>query len=188
MKISANDLRAGNVMEYRGRLWTVAKADHITPGKGGAFMQVEMRDVRNGTKLNERFRSAETVERVRIDEEEFSYLFGDDETLTFMDEKTFEQLAVPRALIEEKAPFLQDGMKVQIKLYEGTPLDVALPSKVTLTLVEADPVVKGQTATSSYKPGKLENGLSVLVPPHVEAGTRIVVNTEDCTYVERAKD
>ena len=187
MKINANELRAGNVMEFRGKLWAVAKAQHITPGKGGAFVQVELKDVRGGTKLNERFRSGETVERVRIDDHDYQFLFGDDHTLTFMDEQTFEQISVDRDLIGEAAGFLQDGMKVIISSYEGTPVGVELPQTVTLQIVEADPVVKGQTASSSYKPAKLENGMRVMVPPHIEAGTRIVVNTGDGSYVERAK-
>jgi elongation factor P len=187
MKINANELRAGNVMEFRGKLWAVAKAQHITPGKGGAFVQVELRDVRVGTKLNERFRSGETVERVRIDDHDYQFLFGDDTTLTFMDEQTFEQITVDRELIGEAAGFLQDGMKVIISSYEGSPVGVELPQTVTLRIDEADPVVKGQTASSSYKPAKLENGMRVMVPPHIEAGTRIVVNTADGSYVERAK-
>jgi elongation factor P len=187
MKINANELRQGNVMEYRGKLWLVAKAQHITPGKGGAFMQVELRDVRDGTKLNDRFRSGESVERVYIDENDYQYLFGDDENLTFMDEQTFEQVIVPRDLVGEQAAYLQDGMKVTLSLYEGTPIGIVIPQTVVATVVEADPVVKGQTASSSYKPGKLDNGLRVMIPPHIEAGTRIVVNTSDNSYVERAK-
>jgi len=187
MKINANELRAGNVMEFRGKLWAVAKAQHITPGKGGAFVQVELKDVRGGTKLNERFRSGETVERVRIDDHDYQFLFGDDTTLTFMDEVTFEQVAVNRDLVGDAAGFLQDGMKVIISSYEGAPVSVELPQTVTLQITEADPVVKGQTASSSYKPAKLENGMRVMVPPHIESGTRIVVNTADGSYVERAK-
>jgi len=187
MKINANELRQGNVMEYRGKLWLVAKAQHITPGKGGAFMQVELRDVRDGTKLNDRFRSGESVERVYIDEADYQYLFGDDQHLTFMDEQTFEQVQVPRDLVGEQAAYLQDGMKVTLSLYEGTPIGIVIPQTVVATVVEADPVVKGQTASSSYKPGKLDNGLRVMIPPHIEAGTRIVVNTSDNSYVERAK-
>jgi len=187
MKINANELRPGNVMEYRGKLWLVAKAQHITPGKGGAFMQVELRDVRDGTKLNDRFRSGESVERVYIDEADYQYLFGDDQHLTFMDEQTFEQIQVSRELVGEQVAYLQYGMKVTISLYEGTPIGIVIPTTVIATVVEADPVVKGQTASSSYKPGKLDNGLRVMIPPHIEAGTRIVVNTTDNSYVERAK-
>jgi elongation factor P len=174
-------------MEFRGKLWAVAKAQHITPGKGGAFVQVELRDVRAGTKLNERFRSGETVERVRIDDHDYQFLFGDDTTLTFMDEETFEQMSVDREIVGEAAGFLQDGMKVMISSYEGTAVSVTLPQSVVLEIVEADPVVKGQTASSSYKPAKLENGMRVMVPPHVESGTKIVVNTADGSYIERFK-
>ncbi|MCX8505840.1 MAG: elongation factor P [Alphaproteobacteria bacterium] len=187
MKINANELRQGNVLEFRGKLWAVVKAQHITPGKGGAFVQVELRDLAVGTKLNERFRSGETVERVRIDEEDFQYLFGDDENLTFMNQETFEQIQVPRDLVGESAGFLQDGMKVSMSLHEGNPISVTLPQTVVLEIVEADPVVKGQTASSSYKTGRLSNGMRVQIPPHIESGTKIVVNTADCTYSERFK-
>jgi elongation factor P len=187
MKINANDIRKGNVLEHRGRLFSVISAQHVSPGKGGAFVQVELRGVRDDVKLNEKFRSGEQVERVRIDDKDYQYLFGDDDTLTFMDEETFEQLVVPRELMGDTAAFLQDGMKVMISTYEGAAVSVDLPQTVIATVMEADPVVKGQTASSSYKPGKLDNGLRVMIPPHIEAGTRIVVNTADCSYVERAK-
>jgi elongation factor P len=188
MKINANDIRKGNVLEHRGRLFSVISAQHVSPGKGGAFVQVELRGVRDDVKLNEKFRSGEQVERVRIDDKDYQYLFGDDETLTFMDEETYEQLVVPRELMGDSAGFLSDGMKVMISTYEGAAVSVDLPQTVIARVMEADPVVKGQTASSSYKPGKLENGLRVMIPPHIEAGTRIVVNTADCTYVERAKN
>lgn len=187
MKINANELRAGNVMEFRGKLWAVAKAQHITPGKGGAFVQVELKEIRDGTKLNERFRSGETVERVRIDEHDYQYLFTDETMVTFMDEETFEQIQVDRDLIGDAVNYLQEGMKVTLSLYEGAPVGIDIPSSVVLEVVEADPVVKGQTASSSYKPAKLENGLRVMVPPHIEAGTKIVVSTSDGSYVERYK-
>ena len=188
MKINANDIRKGNVLEHRGRLFSVISAQHVSPGKGGAFVQVELRGVRDDVKLNEKFRSGEQVERVRIDDKDYQYLFGDDETLTFMDEETYEQLVVPRELMGDSAGFLSDGMKVMISTYEGAAVSVDLPQTVIARVMEADPVVKGQTASSSYKPGKLENGLRVMIPPHIEAGTLIVVNTADCTYVERAKN
>ncbi len=157
-------------------------------GKGGAFAQVELRDLRGGTKLNERFRTQETVERVRLDEKEMQFLYVEGDQATFMDNDTFEQVAVPRELIGDPADFLQDGMVCQIMLYEDTPLSVEMPPSVVMQVVEADPVVRGQTASSSYKPGKLENGRRVMIPPFIEAGTRIVVNTADASYVERAKD
>jgi elongation factor P len=188
MKINGNAVRPGNVIEHKGRLWRAAKIQHTQPGKGGAYLQVELRDVRDGTKLNERFRSSETVERVRLDQRPHQYLFGDGEMLTFMDNESYEQISIHRDLIGEPIDFLQEGMTVNIESYEGSPIGVTLPDHVALTVVEADPVVKGQTASSSYKPGLLDNGRRVLVPPHIEAGTRIVVNTADGSYVERAKD
>ena len=188
MKINAIDIKPGNVLEHAGRLWIVLKRELIQPGKGGAFAQVEMRDLRSGNKTNERFRTQETVDRVRLDEKEMQFLYIDGDLATFMDNESYEQLTVNREMIGEPADFLREGMICTIQLYEGTPLSVTLPQTVTMDLVEADPVVKGQTASSSYKPGKLENGRRVMVPPHLEAGTRIVVNTADGSYVERAKD
>ena len=156
--------------------------------QGGAFIQIEMKDVRSGTKTIERFRTQETVERARLDEHEMQFLFADGDAFTFMDNATFEQVTIPREIIGEPAAFLQDGMQVTVQSHEGSPLAVELPATVTMAIVEADPVVKGQTASSSYKPAKLENGVRVMVPPHIAAGTRIVVNTADGSYVERAKD
>jgi elongation factor P len=188
MKINAIDIKPGNVLEHAGRLWIVLKRELIQPGKGGAFAQVEMRDLRSGNKTNERFRTQETVDRVRLDEKEMQFLYVEGDLATFMDNESYEQITVNREMIGEPADFLRDGMTCTIQLYEGTPLSVDLPQTVTMELVESDPVVKGQTASSSYKPGKLENGRRVMVPPHLEAGTRIVVNTADGSYVERAKD
>jgi elongation factor P len=188
MKITAIDIKPGNVLEHDGRLWVVLKRELIQPGKGGAFAQVEMRDLRSGSKTNERFRTQETVERIRLDEKEMQFLYFDGDLGTFMDNESYEQVTVAREMIGEPADFLHEGMLCTVQLHEGTPLSVALPQTVVMELVEADPVVKGQTASSSYKPGKLENGRRVLVPPHLEAGTRIVVNTADGSYIERAKD
>ncbi|HIJ37338.1 MAG TPA: elongation factor P [Rhodospirillaceae bacterium] len=188
MKINANLIRPGNILEHNNRQWAVLKIQLIQPGKGGAFIQVEMRDVRTGTKTNERWRTADTVEKLQVEEKDCTFLFGDGEQLTFMDAESFEQFSVPREVVGEPAAYLQDGMPCTVDLIEGSPVSVTLPDKVTMTIVEADPVVKGQTAASSYKPGILENGVRVMIPPFVEAGTRIVVNTADSTYVERAKD
>lgn len=188
MKINGNSIRPGNIIEHQGRLWRAVKTQHTQPGKGGAYLQVELKDIRDGTKTNERFRSSETVERVRLDEHEYQFLFSSGDEYTFMDVESFEQLTLNGDLIGEPAVFLQEGMMVQVESYEGSPISVSLPETVTMQLIEADPVVKGQTAASSYKPAKLENGVRVLVPPHVENGVRIVVNTADGTYVERAKD
>jgi elongation factor P len=188
MKINAIDIKPGNVLEQNGKLWVVLKRELIQPGKGGAFAQVEMRDMKTGTKTNERYRTQETVERVQLDEKEMQFLYFDGDHATFMDNENFEQVVVDREMIGEPADFLKDGMICAIKLYEGQPLAVELPQSVTVTVVEADPVVRGQTASSSYKPGKLDNGRRVMIPPHIEAGTRIVVNTADGSYIERAKD
>ena len=188
MKINGNSIRPGNIIEHQGRLWRAVKTQHTQPGKGGAYLQVELKDIRDGTKLNERFRSSETVERVRLDEHPYQFLFASGDEYTFMDQNTFEQIALNGDLIGEPAAFLQEGMIVTLESYEGSPISVELPETVIMAIVEADAVVKGQTASSSYKPAKLENGVRVMVPPHIESGTRIVVNTADSTYVERAKD
>jgi elongation factor P len=188
MKINGNAIRVGNVIEHNGRLWVAVKTQAVKPGKGGAFNQVELKDIRDGTKLNERFRSDDTVERVRLDQRSAQYLFADGDLLTFMDNETYEQTVINKEMVGDQAAFLQDGMQVTIESYEEEPLSVMLPDTVTMTIVEADAVVKGQTASSSYKPAVLENGVRVMVPPHIEAGTRIVVKPEDSSYVERAKD
>jgi elongation factor P len=188
MKINAIDLKPGNVLEHQGKLWLVLKRELVQPGKGGAFAQVELRDLRAGTKLNERFRTQETVERVRLDEKEMQFLFMENDQATFMDNETYEQVAVARETIGEPADFLREGMICNVMLHEGQALSVDLPPSVVMQVVEADPVVRGQTASSSYKPGRLENGRRVMIPPHIEAGTRIVVSTADGSYVERAKE
>jgi elongation factor P len=188
MKIGANEIKPGVVLEMNGKLFIVLKRETVQPGKGGAFAQVEMKDLRTGTKTIERFRTQETVERARLDEKDMQFLYIEGDLATFMDQETYEQMTIGRDVIGDPADFLKDGMVVTVTLHEGTPLSVDLPQTVILELVEADPVVKGQTASSSYKPGKLENGRRVMIPPHIEAGTRIVVNTQDGSYLERAKD
>ena len=188
MKINAIDIKPGNVLEHQNKLWLVLKRELIQPGKGGAFAQVELRDLRGGTKLNERFRTQEAVERVRLDEKEMQFLYMENSQATFMDSDTFEQVSVPRETIGNAADFLSEGMICAVMLHEGAPLSVELPPSVVMEVVEADPVVRGQTASSSYKPGKLENGRRVMIPPHIAPGTRIVVSTADGSFVERAKD
>ncbi|MGB0747940.1 MAG: elongation factor P [Magnetospiraceae bacterium] len=189
MKIDGNAIRPGMVIEHKDRLWRAVKIQAVKPGKGGAFNQVELKDIRDGTKLNERFRSSETVERVRLEQRDFQYLFADGDMLTFMDTETYDQIALTAEMVgEENVPFLQESMVVQIESFEGEPLGVQLPDTAVFEIVEADAVVKGQTASSSYKPAVLENGVRVMVPPHIESGTRIVVNLADSSYVERAKD
>src|SRR6476661_2366235 len=188
MKISGVDIRPGNIIEYEGGIWRAVKIQHTQPGKGGAYMQVEMKNLIDGRKTNVRFRSAETVERVRLDTKDYQYLYHDGDMLVFMDKDNYEQVSLPEDLIGEPAAFLQDGMDVVMELYNERPISVQLPDQIEATIVEADAVVRGQTAASSYKPAILENGVRVLVPPHITSGTRIVVNTADSTYVERAKD
>lgn len=188
MKVNGNAVRPGNVIEHKGRLWRAVRIQHTQPGKGGAYLQVELKDIRDGTKLNERFRASESVERVRLDQKPYQYLYADDDMLTFMDIETYEQVTLHKDMVGEPVVFLMDGMEVTIESYENDPISVILPDSVVMEVTEADPVVKGQTASSSYKPAVLENGSRIMVPPHIEAGTRVVVNTADGTYSERAKD
>ncbi len=187
MKQQANLIRAGQVIEHGGRRWTVVKQNIVIPGKGNAIIQVEMRDLKTGTKTNERWRTADTVERLMTDNKEFTYSYTDGDNLVLMDPETFEQLNVPVEILGEQAPFLQDNMQIEADLVEGEVVALHLPPSVILEIVEADPVVKGQTATSSYKPAKLSNGVKTMVPPFIEVGERIVVKTEDASYVERSK-
>ena len=188
MKINGNAIRPGMIIEHQNRLWVARRTMHTQPGKGGAYLQVELKDIRTGTKLNERFRASESVERVRLDEKEYQYLYADGDMLTLMDQETYEQINVPRDLAGDAAVFLQDGMTVTVSSYEEEPLSVELPESVILEVTETEPTVKGQTAAASYKPALLENGVRIIVPPHIETGTRVVVMTADQTYLERAKD
>jgi len=188
MKINGNAIRPGNIIEHQGGLWVAVKTQHTQPGKGGAYLQVELKNIKNGTKMNERFRSSETVERVRLDEKEYQFLYEDESgMIALMDLDTYEQLTIARDLIGDPAVFLQDGMMVTVVSYEGEIIGVELPETVVMDVVEADAVMKGQTASASYKPAKLENGERIMVPPHIEAGTRVVVLTSDGSYVEKAK-
>lgn len=186
--IGANSIRAGNILNYNGKLWIVSKTpEHTMPGKGGAFVQVEMKDLKTGTKLNERFRSAETVDRVTLEQKDYQYLYAEGDMLTLMDLETYDQINVHKELAGDAAVFLQDNMTITVESHEGVVLSLTLPDTVILEITSADPVIKGQTATSSYKPAMLENGVRVMVPPFVESGIRVVVKTEDGSYVERAK-
>ena len=187
MKITGNEIKPGAVIEHDGSLWVAVKSQAVKPGKGGAYNQVELKNLFDGRKLNERFRSAEAVESIVLDFKPYTFLFEAGEMLTFMDKETFEQIEISKDFVGERAAFLQDGMEVKVESYEGKPISVQLPQNVTLAIVEADAVVKGQSASSSYKPAKLENGLRVMVPPFIESGTRIVVSTEDTSYVKRAE-
>jgi elongation factor P len=188
MKVQANTLRAGNVVDLEGKLHVVTKAEIITPGKGGAFVQVEMKGIRDGVKKDFRYRTGDTVERAQLDDREYQFLFGDGDTYTFMDAETFEQVVVPKEVIGDPVRWLQENMTVSMRTFEGAPITVELPQTVTMEIVEADAAVRGQTASSSYKTAKLENGERIMVPVHIGAGTKVVVNTADGSYRERAKD
>ena len=185
-KINGNEIRPGNVLEHQGGLWAAVKVDHVKPGKGGAFAQVELRNLRNGSKLNERFRSADKVERVRLEQKDQQFLYESDGMLVFMDGETFEQTEISADILGERRPFLQDGMTIQVEFYDDEALSATLPQKVTCTVVETEPVVKGQTAANSFKPAVLDNGVKVMVPPFVGQDEAIIVNTETMEYAERA--
>lgn len=187
MKINGNEIRPGNLIEHNGGLWAAVKLQHVKPGKGGAFAQVELKNLIDGTKLNQRFRSSETVERIRLEQEEYQYLYAEGDMLVFMNQKNYEQIELPTDFIGERAAFLQDNMTVTLESYEERPIGISLPDHVTLEIIETEPVLKGQTATSSYKPAKLENGLRVMVPPFIGTGDRIIVDTNEVTYLKRAE-
>ncbi|TCO69311.1 elongation factor P [Rhodovulum euryhalinum] len=185
-KINGNEIRPGFFLEHDGGLWSVVKVDHVKPGKGGAFAQVEMKNLRTGTKLNERFRSADKVERVRLENKDQQFLYETDGKLVFMDTETYEQIELPADILGERRPFLQDGMTVVVEYHEAEALNATLPPKVTCRIVETEPVVKGQTAANSFKPAVLDNGVRIMVPPFVGPGEEIVVNTDTMEYSERA--
>jgi elongation factor P len=186
MKINGNEIRPGNVVEHDGGLWVAVKCNAVKPGKGGAFNQVELKNLIDGRKLNERFRSSETVERVRLEQKDFQFLYKQDDALVFMDNESYEQLELQEDFVGDRAAFLQDGMMVTVELHEDRPIGIKLPDQVVLEIAEADPVVKGQTAASSFKPAVLENGVRILVPPFVAAGEKILVDTNEIAYIRRA--
>jgi elongation factor P len=187
MKINGNEIKPGNVIEHEGGLWVAVKTMAVKPGKGGAFNQVELKNLITGTKLNERFRSSETVERVRLEQKDFQFLYEEGESLVFMDTGTYDQLQLEKDFVGERAAFLQDGMTVTVEMHEERPIGIRLPDQVSLTIAEADPVVKGQTAASSYKPAILENGVRIMVPPFIAAGEKVIVDTNEVTYLGRAE-
>jgi elongation factor P len=186
MKINGNEIRPGNVIEHNSSLWIAVKTQAVKPGKGPAYNQVELKNLINGSKLNERFRSSETVEKVRLEQKDFQFLYPQGDMLVFMDTDTYEQMELQQEFVGERSAFLQDGMKVVLEMHEGRAIGISLPDQVTLTVTEADPVVKGQTAASSYKPAMLENGVRVMVPPFVTTGEKIIVDTNEMAYVRRA--
>ncbi len=185
-KINGNEIRPGNILEHDGGLWIAVKVGHVKPGKGGAFAQVEMKNLRNGSKLNERFRSADKVERVRLEQKEQQFLYESDGKLVFMDTENYEQIELDADILGDRRPFLQDGMMIQVEFYDEEALSAKLPEKVTCVIAETEPAVKGQTAANSFKPAILDNGVRVMVPPFVGEGEAIVVATETMEYSERA--
>jgi elongation factor P len=186
MRINGNAIRPGNIVEHKGGLWRAVKIAHTQPGKGGAYLQVELRNLRDGSKLNGRFRASENVEKIRLDQREHQFLFGDGDSFTFMDTETYEQIELNIDQLGDKAAYLQDGMAVSIESHEGSVLGVSLPEHVTLEVMDTEPVLKGQTAAASYKPAVLQNDIRSSVPPFVGIGDKIVVATEDGSYVKRA--
>ena len=186
MKINGNEIRPGNVIQHQNALWVAVKINAVKPGKGPAYAQVELKNLLNGSKLNERFRASETVERVRLEQKDHTYLYDEGDMLVFMDSESYEQINIAKDMIGERAAFLQDGMQVTVESHEGAPIGVKLPEQVALVIQETEPTVKGQTASSSYKPSIVDNGLRVMVPPYLTVGEKIIVNTETLEYLKRA--
>ena len=187
MKILGNEIKSGMIIEHKDDLWSVLKTQHVKPGKGGAFNQVELKSIKKGTKLNERFRSNDTVERAVLDEKKFSFLYEDENNCHFMDQTNFEQIQINKKLIGEKSKLLKENMEVNLQFHEDEPLSVDLPSSVELKIETTDAAIKGQTASSSYKPATLENGIKIMVPPFINADDKIVLDTRTLEYVKKVK-
>ena len=185
MKINAGEIRVGMLLEYKNDLWQVLKTQHVKPGKGGAFAQVEMKSVGKNTKLNERFRSSETVEKALLEETNFNYLYADENNYFFMDPKTFEQTEIKKGIIGDKGKLLTENLEVSISFYNENPISIDLPNQVTCKIETTDVALKGQTVSSSYKPATLENGLNIQVPPFVESGDEIIVDTRTLEYIKK---
>ncbi len=185
MKINATEIRVGMILEYKNELWEVLKTQHVKPGKGGAFAQVEMKSLNKNTKLNERFRSSETVEKATLEEIKFTYLYNDGDDYFFMDPKTFEQVNIKKDIVGEKSKMLSENLDVNINFYDDKALSITLPNQITCKIEKTDVALKGQTVSSSYKPATLENGLSIQVPPFIESGDNIVVDTRTIEYVKK---
>ena len=187
MKINGNEIKPGNIIQHNNFIWVAVKTSHVKPGKGGAFAQVELKKIPEGTKLNERFRASETVERLRLENKTYQYLYTEGTLASFMDKETYEQIEISTDFLGEKISLLQDGMDVEIESHEEVPINIAFPDQITLKVIETEPTVKGQTAAASYKPAELENGLRIMVPPFVQVDENIIINTEDLTYAKRAE-
>lgn len=189
VRVIASSIRKGNIIEHTdGQLYAVLSAESFHPGKGTPTTQIDMRRISDGVKISERYKTTEQLERAHVEDRDFDYLYSDGEGFHFMNTETYEQVTLSTDMVGDQAPFLQEGMKVIMSIFNEAPVSMQLPARVTVEVVETEPVVKGQTASSSYKPAMLSNGLRTMVPPHIQAGTRIVIQTEDGSYVERAKD
>ena len=187
MKILGNEIKPGMIIEHKNDLWSVLKAQHVKPGKGGAFNQVELKSVKKGTKLNERFRSSDTVERAHLDDKKFNFLYEDENSCHFMDQINFEQIQINKSLLGEKSKLLKENMEVNVQFYEDQALSVDLPSSVELLIETTDAAIKGQKASSSYKPATLENGINITVPPFINSGDKIVLDTRNLEYIKKVK-
>ncbi|MDQ2065520.1 elongation factor P [Xinfangfangia sp. CPCC 101601] len=188
MKVIASSLRKGNVVELDSRLYVVLNAETFRPGKGTPTTSVDMRRISDGVKVSERWKTTDQVEKANVDERDYDFLYEDSEGFHFMQPETYEQVVVTEDVMGGNKPYVQEGMRVFLKTYEGVPIAIEVPQRITVEIMETEPVVKGQTASSSYKPATASNGLRVMVPAHIGAGTRIIINTDDDSYVERAKD
>ena len=185
MKLYASEIRVGMLIEYKGDLWQVLKTQHVKPGKGGAFAQVEMKSLNKNTKLNERFRSSESVEKASLDETKFNYLYNDESDYYFINPKSYEQINIKKEQVGEKGKLLTENLEVSISFYNESPLTVELPNQVTSTIETTDVALKGQTVSSSYKPAVLENGINIQVPPFIESGDKIIVDTRTMEYIKK---
>ena len=185
MKIQGNEIKPGMIIEHNNDHWTVLKAQHVKPGKGGAFNQVELKSLTKGTKLNQRFRSSENIERAQLEEKEFNFLYSDDSGCFFMDPESFEQISIKKDLLGDKIKLLTENLKVTISFLEENPLSIDLPTNIECEIESTEGVVKGQTAASSYKPAKLKNGLDIMVPPFIEEGNKIILDTRSLEYVKK---
>ena len=185
MKINANEIREGMLIEYKNDLWEILKIQHVKPGKGGAFNQIEMKSINNGTKLNERFRSSETVEKATVEEEKFSFIYKDNDEFVFMNSKSYEQVSIGKNVIGEKEKMLSENLEVVISFYDEKPIQIELPNQIVSEVRETEIAIKGQTVSSSYKPAILKNGLSIQVPPFIESGDTIIIDTRTIEYIKK---
>ena len=188
MKVIASQLRKGNIVDIDGKLYVVLTAENFHPGKGTPTTQVDMRRISDGVKTSQRYKTTDQVERAHVEDHEFSFLYKDADGFHFMNQETYDQVALPADLVGDEAAYLQEGMVVKLALHEGIPISIEIPAKATLEITDTEPAMKGQTASGSFKPATLSNGVRTMVPTHITVGTRVVVNTADGSYVERAKD